>query len=249
VVRVFSPLKIGWGNYPWGDVAWASGWNIPIVTTDDVYWPVPGVVKPQHLWPFSQTGDYSDHGSTGGLTLTAEGSGNSFGAGGLILNGSGWAESAANADLYNLGSTFSILIEINTTNTGNIYPLGCCIWGTDGYVFQVNNLVLNWRCFNPAGTLNEAAGQWVNPAVSSGVTTQLIITQSYGNNNLYINGSLNIHCPITFPAPIGASTPFAVGTYTTGGGFNFVGTIKRVGVLKGTAWSASDVAAIYANYP
>ena len=203
--------------------------------------------KPQHYWPFAETGDYTDQGTTGGLNLTAEGTGNSFDANGLNLDGNGWAEGAANADIYDLGNTFSIIFKVTTTNTGNQYPYGCTNWGTDGGIFQINNLILNWRRFNPSGVLNDTGPPWGDPHISSGVPTQVIMTQSGGYNNLYVDSVLNANCPIAFSAPVGTSVGFAIGSYHAGGGINFIGVIEYVGVLKGEGWSAEDVADIFAN--
>lgn len=198
--------------------------------------------KPQHLWEFYKTGDYSDTGTTGGLTLTAQGSGNSFDAGGLILNGSGWAEVAADADLYTLGNTWSIIIRYTYTADAK-YAFGCSVYATSGYMLRAARTEQRFRK-NNFGADNEVYG----PSLAYSTPTCLILTYTGGTLLWYVNGEIASSNPTTTTTPTSSSASFVVGTYTSGGsGFSLIGTIKEIGVLKGTAWSSDDVADIYAN--
>lgn len=211
------------------------------------YWPVPGVTKPQHLWPFSQTGDYTDHGSSlSPVTLTPGGVGNTFGAGGLILSGTGWASTVLNTDLTDIGSVYSLLIEYTVSPTSANYPpiVSAGTLNTDGYsLFGTagHNTALDYRLNADQVDYRTVA------AILDSVSYQIIITSAgTGANQIafYVNGSPDsTHTGI---AVIAGTAGFWVG-YDISGGV-FTGTIKKVGILKGTAWSSGDVAAIYSKY-
>jgi hypothetical protein len=218
----------------------------------DPYWPITGVTKPLHLWPFSQTQDYTDQGSTGGLDLSAEGSGHSFGAGGLVLNGSGWATRTNHTDVCNVEATFSALIEMSWGGAASSGMVG----GTNAYADYPNYgwyLLTGWggtgiilRTINPAGEVNQIV---YGPSVlTPGPRYQVVATLSAGIGTLYINGT-----PVAsgaLPTPLNMTArPFALGAVNYVGSYPVTGTIKRAAVLKGTAWSAADVAAIYAGLP
>lgn len=218
-------LYIGGSVYIYGPPSWPSNVTLPL-----------------HYYPFSETGDYSDRGSTGGLTLVAQGTGNSFDANGLVLNGSGYAKCPTNnADLNNLGSTFSVLFDmqefVNTANaifissyetSANYAP----VVGNDDCIFYISS------------------GGW--KFVRSGIGTiphanrnQIIVTYAAGILTFYLNGEYVTEGALD--ALTGSATEhFAVGATATGGQ-PMTGTYRRVGVLKGTAWTVTDVAAIYAE--
>jgi hypothetical protein len=221
------------------------GFGFGIGDVVDPYWPVVGVTKPQHLWPFSQTGDYTDHGSTGGLTLTPGGTGNSF-LSGLVLNGSGYATLAYNADICNLGSIYSILLEysyIDYTQYQNVVTAG--VGGsTNGYdIISPYGGTYKFNFRTTPGNIN-AAGFLVN-----GVVSQVVISVAgtgAGQVTAYVNGvpqSLNSN---QLTALTDGVEGFVVGANILGTS-RITGTIKRVAILKGTAWSALDVVAIYAG--
>jgi hypothetical protein len=212
-------------------------------------WSVIGVPKPPHLWNFTR-GDYVDRGSTGGLDLSAQGSGHGFGVGGLMLNGSGWATGPNNADICSIGATFSALIAmswggaassgmVGGTNAYADYPnYGWCLltgWAGTGVIF---------RTINPAGEANQIA--YGPNMLTPGLGYQVVATLSGGIGTLYVNGS-----PVAsgaLPTPLNMTArPFAIGAVNWSGSYPLTGTIKRAAVLKGTAWSALEVAAIYAG--
>lgn len=207
------------------------------------YWPVAGVTVPQHYWPFSQTGDYTDQGSTGGLNLSAGGTGNSFNSNGLVMNGNGWASVAGHSDLCDLGSTFSLLIDTytHTGSSGDMLlvqhesspPIVCSY-----KVSYIDYDYINYSIYD---------GGWSNVystdnAIPEGQPSQIVLTYTGGRIYFYVNGSPNTD--VAIGAPIANNDkPFQVNAIEWGN--RMVGTITRVGVLKGTAWSADDVAAIY----
>lgn len=238
---VESPAKVDTVANP------AKVYGVEIGATD-IYWPVAGVTKPQHLWPFSQTGDYTDQGSTGGFTLSPAGSGNSFSSG-LVLNGSGWATRANHADLCDVGATFSVIFE----GTWGAADTGAC-GGTNAYidgspdgwyvVFGWSGAGFGFRTYNPTGTLNTLA---VNSLFTPGTNYQVVATLVGGTGTLYVNGAPVVGGSGSLPTPTTMTGhAFAVGAANEASSLPFTGTIKRVGVLKGEAWSAVNIAAIYA---
>lgn len=214
------------------------------------YWPVAGVTEPQHHWPFTVTGDYTDQGSTGGLDLTARGSNNSFNNG-LVLDGNGWASRSNHADLCNVGSTFSVLIEASfASGGGQAFPLSCInsyLTVTDGYDLNFD-LLSNMR-FQADGT--NSYFTWANFGITPEYDTiyQFVYVYTGGNLYAYIDGIASSTNPVTRDAPNSSSYAFTVGAYApaeTDGSYQLKGKVRRVGILKGTAWSADDVSAIYA---
>ena len=206
------------------------------------YWPVAGVTKPQHYWPFKETGDYSDQGSAGGLDLSAQGSGNSFGAEGLVLNGSGYAQlSAANDDLNAIGATWSMIAEFEESviSYRALFAISNDAVANSCYeTFVPRSDIPSIYTFNGSTQDNITSG----PA-GTGVI-QLVWVYSGGNCTLYKNGEFVK--TESLDAPQSNNTfYFAIGALSDGS-YKFSGTIKRVGILKGTAWSADDVADIYA---
>lgn len=215
------------------------------------YWPVAGVTEPQHHWPFSVTGNYTDQGSTGGLDLTEQSSGNSFNSG-LVLNGSGWATGANNADICNLGSTFSILFEGSwgTAAATGLFSGSNYYYETpyDGWSLLAgwSGTGGSWRTVNPQSTLNDLAKE---SAFTPGTNYQIIVVHNSGTSTCYVNGSPVSGWSGAMADPTNMSTrSFAIGAVHFNGGFPLTGTIKRAAVLKGTAWSADDVAAIYTAF-
>lgn len=213
------------------------------------YWGITGVTAPQHYWPFSQTGNYTDQGTTGGLDLTAQGTGNSF-SNGLVLNGSGWANGTSNADVCDLGSTFSLLYEVTFSTTGNNFILGLtdAYYGNTGGIFSgfdSSDRIVYYR--------QDASVDDIRTAVSSYPpgTYQVILVYSGGQIKLYVNGSpiTSGAFPATISAPLSFNQDFGIGAANKNGSFAFIGTIKRAGVLKGTAWSVDNVADIYDGPP
>lgn len=233
-----------------GDLYVGGGIHMPIEATVD-YWPVTGVTEPQHHWPFIQTGNYTDQGSTGGLDLTASGS-PSFDSQGMVLTGSEYAYHSANNDLNDLGSTYSILMEI--------YPDDAD--GATGAVLGNVNAGLGWaipylpgigapvwnRVYNPESTVVDV--NWLTAEFSGvswvdGAKYQIVLVHTGGNSLAYINAVAASGNPKTQADPLTSTANFTVGS---GIWSNFIGTIGRVGILKGTAWSADDVAAIYTAF-
>lgn len=217
---------------------------LPVIT--DTYWPVDGVTKPQHLWPFSQTGDYTDQGSTGGLGLTAQGSGNSFSSDGLVLNGSGWAMlDTTNDDINNIGSTWSILVDFYYPT----YKTWECLLGV------TNNVAANSSWEVDKVNYNSVIYLYTPTAISVIATNslptqpawyQIVCIRAGTDVTIYVNGEYCIN--LGKAAPQTSTLNFTVGAQY-GGGYKLTGTVKRAAVLKGTAWSADDVAAIYAALP
>jgi hypothetical protein len=208
------------------------------------YWAVAGVTKPQHYWPFAQTQNYTDQGSAGGLDLTAQGSGNSFTANGLVLNGSGWAKtSLGSSDLGDLGNTFSLLWDMQEfTNTNNaifisVYDSAspyCPVVGNDNCIFYIQSG--GWKYIqSTAGSIPHASRNHV------------IFTYAGGIGTFYVNGSF-VNSAALDALTGNSSIPFSVGASSLGLQ-KLAGTFRSVGVLKGTAWSADDVADIYAASP
>lgn len=195
------------------------------------YWGIAGVTEPQHLWPFSQTGDYTDQGSTGGLDLTAQGSGNSFSSDGLVLNGSGNAYHTSDADICDIGGTFSILFEV-VISASDLDRVGCRgpTTGWQEYYIQGSSL---WAYEEQGKTFSK--GGW-----SLTDKTQWILTLAGGTMTLYMNGSF-VKSEGSIPDAVASSEWFQVGN------IGEVSTVTRVGILKGEAWSADDVTAIYAG--
>lgn len=210
------------------------------------YWP-DGVTQPQHLWPFFQTNDYSDQGSTGGLTLTAQGSGNSFDENGLNLNGSGYAQyNGTDADLNDLGSTWSLIIEVYSTTIADLsaYISTNNNDATGGFEWYMGPANVHFYLYN-AGWY----GGGNIYAHGTEVSEQHIATLSDGNLKFYKDGSYQDQRS-SISDPASTTNKFTVAAEPNGlwklpsGSY-----IKRVGILKGTAWTSDDVAAIYAWSP
>jgi hypothetical protein len=213
------------------------------VVAGDPYWPVAGVTKPQHMWPFALTGDYTDRGSTGGLNLTAAGTGNSFGANGLVLNGSGYASVGVNADISDLGSVYSILVEFSVPAVTGFPCLVCAgVRSTNGW-----DLFATWGSGNPhfERGLTGDFGFTGTPVSINNPVQIIIVSEGTGINEIhfYADGSPDVNT--TLLALTAGTGSFFVGTDSSLT-YKLTGTIKRAAILKGTAWSASDVAAIYA---
>jgi hypothetical protein len=211
----------------------------------DPYWPVTGVTKPLHLWPFSQTGDYTDQGSSATkLNLTAQGSENSFGAGGLILNGSGWAISVNNAEVSDLGGTFSVLLDIYFPST----PYGIMFSSSD----NGSGTGIQW--WDWSGTLTQrslnSGAEDINTAGFTTLTNyQLIWVQSDGKASLYRNGSQLVNEQALHNPAADVTNGITIGAGNPTGSYKIACTVKRAAVDKGTAWTAPQVAAIYAALP
>lgn len=230
-----------------GDLSIGGGVYIYIPTISDIYWPVAGVMKPQHLWPFSQTGDYTDHGSTGGLDFTAQGSGNSFNANGLNFNGNGYAQLGShNTDVNNLGNTFSVLFEYYSA-------------GAFGGFGDYNNDGVNGSWSFPYLASAKLYGYTVDTterAMTSGASItysalhQVVVTYSPSGCVFYIDSNSSATGAGNFPPTEKADILLTIGAFRGGGSKMGNGSyIKRAGILKGTAWSADDVSAIYAALP
>lgn len=234
-----------------GDLYIGGGVYIPIEAGVD-YWPVVGVTEPQHHWPFVVTGDYTDQGSTGGFTLTEGGSGNSFSAG-LVLNGSGRAVYSHNDDLCDLGATFSLLFDATITGGDYGVILGARSSGDAGYCimyYNVANSDLFQLQLNTSGgyqTCTFSKAGFSGVTFGAGTLYQQIVVLGGGYANAYCNGVAHSSNPVTFNyAPLHQNNEFIIGAYDTSQGYPVACTIARAGILKGTAWSADDVAAIYA---
>lgn len=225
-----------------GDLYVGGGVYMPIETGVD-YWPVAGVTEPQHHWPFVVTGDYTDQGSTGGYDLTEQGTGNSFNENGLVVNGSGWAANTSiGTDITDLGATWSILFEYTpsdkTGTQGGIY-----IWKSFGdttylSIVDFGSGLLRWV---EAGATYEMADK----GISNGNPYQIVITHASGATNVYVNNVKDAASPYSQSDPGSNTNTLWIGKWDA---YALKGTIKRVGILKGTAWSADDVAAIYAAF-
>ncbi len=209
------------------------------------------VTLPLHNWDFA--GDYTDNGVTGGLNLAAGGTGNTWGADfygraneALILNGSGYAYyNGSPADLNNLGSTFALLAEFKTGADVTTRQIVSCIWSSGGSVDS------NWRfriegglvLFDIENGTSQLSGG--SAAVAANTVYRVMISYSGGVSQLYCNNVAAT--PSTVLAPnTSNSNHFTVGA-TSAGNNKFTGQVYRVAVLKGSAWSAADAAAIY-NY-
>ena len=213
-------------------------------------WNVPGVPLPPHLYRFDLHQDYVDRGAVGGLDLTAQGSGNSFGAGGLILNGDGWANGPNHADVCDLGAAFSLLADITipTLMLAGILSASPLYndWDDGGWMLLVfADGHLEPRMLNPAA--NQNGFSTPSEVLANGVRARIVWTYVGGNVLIYVNGSPVI-TPTALPVPVPMTTrPFSVGALTYAGAYPIIATFRSVAVLKGTAWSAEDVAAIQAN--
>lgn len=224
---------------------------MPIETVVN-YWPVAGVTKPQHLWPFIQTGDYTDQGSTGGLDLTASGS-PSFDSEGMVLTGSEYAYCSANNDLNDLGSTYSILMEIYPDDADGaanaiLSTVGSGLGWAIPYLPGIGAPVWN-RTYNPESTavdVNWLTAEFSGISWVDGAKYQIVLIHTGGNSLVYINAVAASGNPKAQVDPLASTANFTVGS---GVWSNFIGTIGRVGILKSTAWSASDVSAIYSSLP
>lgn len=88
-------------------------------------WNVIGVPLPQHLYRFDLHSDYVDRGAVGGINLIEGGTGNTF-LNGLVINADGgYAYSAPNPDVNNLGAVFSILVKMKPNGVGFGAILNC----------------------------------------------------------------------------------------------------------------------------
>jgi hypothetical protein len=220
--------------------------------TVDPYWPVAGVPKPQHLWPFSQTGDYTDQGSVGGLDLTAGGTGNTFNNG-LVFTGAGYAYSAAHADVSNLGAVWSLIAKVNF---GATLVDGAPIlnsWASDySTAYDLSGSLVNGNDIGMSLYTDMSNYMSVNKNPVVPHTDYLcIVTFDNGTLKLYINGVLAVDYggdgtpPVT---SLDTGMGLYVGSYFDVSQFLPNGTvISFCGVLKGTAWSSGDVAAINAG--
>lgn len=235
-----------------GDVYIGGGVYVNIPPITDTYWPVAGVAKPQHLWPFIQTGDGTDQGSTGGLDLSVMGSGGSFSENGWENVATSYLQRAAgSSDLDDLGSTFSLLIEFVYSSQVDFIQ---CLGGKWDWSFSKAEYLF---AYIPANTMdakcyisdagNDAHQLGTTYTMSSTTQYQFIATlDGSGNGTYYVNGSPTGAATTSLPTPKGDSdSPFLIGRNDTD---IFIGTIVRAGVLKGTAWSADDVAAIYTAF-
>lgn len=211
-------------------------------------WPA-SINKPQHWWDFAN--NYNDGAGTNPINLTAGGSGNSFvpdWEGDLYqvlgLTGSGYAWSE-DAFLKNLGATFSVICEFKT---GADVTTAQCVAG----VYNSGTLGADygaWMISLASGTVNfrtrtNAAITVSNSlAVAANTWYQLIFTlDGNGNGILYLNNaSVSTASMLT---PVNSSLQFRVGCRSTDTQ-PFTGSVSRLGILVGTAWSSNQVAAIY----
>lgn len=215
-----------WLVAPAVDPTWCTSAGVPIAA-----------VKPGHYWDFIYNGTYADVGTIGGLNLTAEGSGNSFSSG-LVLNGSGYAQAANNADLCDLsGGTWSLFIDlIQTTTTGWQGLFGSTDVSSMGYLMLVDYIDEIIAFYS-----------WQPTQVYTGTTSVplpagrniLIVTMSGGTQTMYLNGT-SIATASQLP-PVASTQPFTIGWGNAG---NFIGTVRRMGVLKNHCWSQAEVTAI-----
>lgn len=197
----------------------------------DPYWPVTGVTKPQHLWPFSQTGDYTDQGSVGGLTLTPANSQTFITIG--VYNPASIA--VADGIAVCADNVYSILVDFfifDAATTPKQAAIG--VDSTNG-----------WNLYAPVGgsyiyrhAATDANG---TEAVIVGVKYQMIIVSNGTGNALaiYLNGAL-------VQSPANAAWVNATGNLTIG---NSKSVVYRMGFLNGTAWDSDDVTAIYNSTP
>ena len=211
-----------------------------------ITWPSTATA-PTHWWPFDQSQGLSDYGSIGGLTLSQGGVGSplSWLPNGIHLPTNTYAGCASNTDLCDLGATFSILFEWVFINDWSI--LGCAapdVHTTGWYAGELGageNLYL--KTYNPSGTLNSVG---VGSGLNNGVMNQAILVHSGGKSTLYINGGVAL-------AATSQADPLAIiGLFTINGAGDVYGsrtiTVRQVAILKGTAWSQSDVSNIWVAF-
>jgi hypothetical protein len=225
-----------------------------------ITWPSTAAT-PQHWWPFDQSQNYNDYGSGGAglLNLGAGGSGNSFVSGGLSLNGSGYATVASNADVNNLGATWSILIEMTYSNVHTTQAYCSCGASTGGWGAGIypgaTDISLALRTYNPSGTSNEYdagklstdANGFTGITIAAGTKYQFIISHSGGQTTYYCNGVICKNSPQNQADPLSTAAAFVIGNWS--GILNlFAGTIRQVAILPGTAWSQNDVSNIWVAF-
>lgn len=215
----------------------------------DTYWPIPGVTKPQHIWPFAQTQGYGDYGSVGGLNLVPAGDGNTFNSGGLVLDGNGYATTTAtSADINDLGDTWSVLIEYDATIPGTLDVPAVLAAVSDGIAPSASSYEFSVPATGARATFLSDGTEWsemsYGPNDAEFQPSQLVWVMENGECTLYNGGHVDRVESMAVPQ---SSNLFLTIGAVSGGKYPIVGSIKRVGILKGKAWSSDDVAAIYAS--
>jgi len=215
-------------------------------------WNVLGVLLPPHLWRFDLHPDYADRGSVGGLDLAEGGSGNTF-LNGLVINGDGgYAYSAADPDVSNLGAVWSILLKLKPNGAGGAYLTcvaddfitGIAILGDgDGTPFVIligkdestytvqdsTTLISNGNSYLIVVTFNAGVIKFY----INGIEDVLIDSETYGVVDVSGNGEQGLFVAEFFDAP----------DFPAGDGTVF----EVVAIHKGKEYSQAEVTAIQAG--
>ena len=214
-------------------------------------WPV-GVTKPLHWWygP-GLVSSHNDGAASGPLNLTAGGS-PTFGVNwanqanlGLVTSAGNYAYyNGTSADINQLGATFSVILEFISPT----HPVVDVVFGIDIGTYLASGVeILMPRSADPRvlfSTNKSGLSSLVgSPNLTANRKYQIIFTLSGGNGTVCVNGVSG--SPTALYTPDDSSTKLTIGALADSLVYPFTGTIFRFGILKGTAWTPTEIAALY----